>query len=124
MQVSQISCLASTMTRFYNAARDMEQVVMFPSLLREVPMGGPANTGSRDLYDHYIKLKTIRITLESSVVPLNDPNMDEDPKVLSPEDMEDMFYYHLSGLFHILTKLTKEANVLTSRYKDLIGVIR
>ncbi|MEE6516640.1 hypothetical protein FKM82_026290 [Ascaphus truei] len=126
MQVSQISCLATAMTRYCTAARNMEHMVMFPSLLREIPMEqqeDSANFDSRDLYDNYIKLKTIRVSLENGVVPLDDWKMVGEAEAGGTGDSEALCYYHFTSLFRILSTLTKETNAVTGRYKELIGMV-
>ncbi|XP_053561054.1 thyroid hormone-inducible hepatic protein [Bombina bombina] len=128
MQKSQISCLFTVMSKYCATARDMEQVIMLPSLLREVPMetqGNTANNSSNDLYEQYIKLKTVKISLENGFLPLahHDLKMEGNANAVSTMD-EEAFYYHLLGLFQILNQLTQEARELTSKYKDLLGATR
>ncbi|OCT93359.1 mid1-interacting protein 1-B [Xenopus laevis] len=127
MQVSQISSLTSAMVKYCAAVRHMEQEVMFPSLLRDVPMeqkGDCAEHDSGDLYDHYIRLKTIRISLESGLVPLSIQHKDLEATTLGTADNETLFYHHFTGLFSILGQLTNESNALTNRYNNIIGTAR
>ncbi|KAG8451990.1 hypothetical protein GDO86_003974 [Hymenochirus boettgeri] len=119
MQISQSSSLVTAMAKYCTAVRNMEQTVMFPSFLRDVPTDsrdGAATMGTGDLYEHYIKLKSIRDRLEHGPVPANEGQM-----VACDADNETLFYYHLTELFTILHRLTKQTQVLTSKYKDLIG---
>ncbi|KAM4796141.1 thyroid hormone-inducible hepatic protein [Rhinophrynus dorsalis] len=128
MQVSQISSLTTAMTRYCTAVQNMEQVVMFPSLLREVPLeqedDETENQDSRDLYEHYTKLKTMRISLENGLVPVDDKTLKTEEKVAGTVNNEALFYHHFTGLLCTLSQLTKESNALTSKYKDLIGMAR
>ncbi|XP_053313896.1 thyroid hormone-inducible hepatic protein [Spea bombifrons] len=124
MQAPQVNCVAAALARFCTAARNMEQAVMIPSLLREVGVEESANTPSseaKDMYELYVKLKNIRMTLEHGVVPAGVQNTDSEEKTANAGNNEGMIYHHLAGLFCILGQLTKESNALTSRYNDLIG---
>ncbi|XP_063301015.1 mid1-interacting protein 1A-like [Pelobates fuscus] len=125
MQAPQINCLTTAMTEYCKATRSMEQVVMFPSLLRDVPMEKPLNPGNecKDLYHLYIKLKTVRINLEHGLIPVEDQEIDADIKTMTDMDNEGMFYHHFKGLFCILGQLAQESNILTNKYKDLIGMV-
>ncbi|KRX11701.1 Mid1-interacting protein 1A [Trichinella nelsoni] len=38
------------------------------------------------------------------------------------EDLQKQFQYHLTGLQGVLSKLTQQANSLTHRYKQEIGI--
>ncbi|KAM8975859.1 thyroid hormone-inducible hepatic protein [Pelodytes ibericus] len=127
MQVSaQISCLTTAMTKYCKAARNMEQVVMFPSLLLDVPLEqalNPASDESKDLYELYLKLKTVRISLEHGLVPVEDQTMEAEDKTPNSMTNEVAFDYHFKGLFCILSQLTTESNILTSKYKNLTGMV-
>eukprot|EP00079_Xenopus_tropicalis_P013885 XP_002943398.1 PREDICTED: mid1-interacting protein 1-B-like [Xenopus tropicalis] len=123
MQASQIRSLTGAMVSYCAAARNMEQEVMFPSLLRDVPMEqNGAELG--DLYDHYIRLKAIRISLESGLVPLSTQHKHPEGAAMGTADNETLFYHHFSGLLCILGQLTSESNALTNRYSDIIGTAR
>ncbi|OCT96404.1 mid1-interacting protein 1-B [Xenopus laevis] len=127
MQVSQISSLTNAMVKFCTAVRHMEQEVMFPSLLRDVPMeykGDCEEHDSGDLYDHCIQLKTIRISLESGLAPLSIQRKDLEGTKMGTADYETIFYHHFTGLLSILGQLTKEPNVLANRYSNIIGTAR
>ncbi|NWU64004.1 M1IP1 protein, partial [Pterocles burchelli] len=151
---SQKYSLFNAMNRFIGAVNNMDQTVMVPSLLRDVPLlleeldaagtvcpqpdtalttGDPgAYFSRRDMYSHYMLLKSIRNDIEWGVV--QPPAGEEaaarkkDKLVGGPaeegegeEDLEKQFHYHLSGLHSVLSKLTRKANVLTNRYKQEIG---
>ncbi|NXC68416.1 M1IP1 protein, partial [Anhinga anhinga] len=157
---SQKYSLFNAMNRFIGAVNNMDQTVMVPSLLRDVPLlleeleaaGGvcpqreaarpPGDPGAffsrRDMYSHYMLLKSIRNDIEWGVVQ---PPAGEEParkkdklggggggggggpaeEGEGEEDLEKQFHYHLSGLHSVLSKLTRKANVLTNRYKQEIG---
>lgn len=155
---SQKHSLFNAMNRFIGAVNNMDQTVMVPSLLRDVPLlleeldsggGGCAereapNGGTyyshRDMYSHYVLLKSIRNDIEWGVLQQAaeeaagrkkdklsggagsvdiSRGVAEDGEV--EEDLEKQFHYHLSGLHTVLSKLTRKANVLTNRYKQEIG---
>ncbi|NXE11551.1 M1IP1 protein, partial [Lophotis ruficrista] len=120
-----------------------------PSLLRDVPLlleeldatgavcpqreaalptGDPgAFFSRRDMYSHYVLLKSIRNDIEWGVVqpPAGEEaaarKKDKLEEGEGEEDLEKQFHYHLSGLHSVLSKLTRKANVLTNRYKQEIG---
>ncbi|NWT42494.1 M1IP1 protein, partial [Rissa tridactyla] len=145
---SQKYSLFNAMNRFIGAVNNMDQTVMVPSLLRDVPLlleeldaaGGvcppresalpPGDPGAffsrRDMYSHYVLLKSIRNDIEWGVVqpPAGEEaarKKDKLEEVEGEEDLEKQFHYHLSGLHSVLSKLTRKANVLTNRYKQEIG---
>nr|XP_008105592.1 PREDICTED: mid1-interacting protein 1 [Anolis carolinensis] len=168
---SQKHSLFNAMNRFIGAVNNMDQTVMVPSLLRDVPLlleeldsgggveepeaplngtnGGPHGGGGvvgaycscRDMYSHYLLLKSIRNDIEWGVVqggagerPPPGRRTRGAPWTLAggargtrrgerevEEDLEKQFHYHLSGLHTVLGKLTRKANVLTNRYKQEIG---
>lgn len=165
--------LFNAMNRFIGAVNNMDQTVMVPSLLRDVPLAEPgldddvgvevgssggcleegtppapspgsANGSffapSRDMYSHYVLLKSIRNDIEWGVLHQPPPpaagseegsawKSKEILVDLSPleradageEDLEQQFHYHLRGLHTVLSKLTRKANILTNRYKQEIG---
>uniref|UniRef100_A0A8C8VKR5 MID1 interacting protein 1 n=1 Tax=Pelusios castaneus TaxID=367368 RepID=A0A8C8VKR5_9SAUR len=154
---SQKHSLFNAMNRFIGAVNNMDQTVMVPSLLRDVPLlleelnsGGsgegdpqlaPGNAGAffsrRDMYSHYLLLKSIRNDIEWGVLQQGAEEASRKKDKLSggpavdisrglsedgeEEDLEKQFHYHLSGLHTVLSKLTRKANVLTNRYKQEIG---
>ncbi|XP_053313412.1 mid1-interacting protein 1 [Spea bombifrons] len=146
MQISdtynQKHSLFNAMNRFIGAVNNMDQTVMVPSLLRDVPLdmevkeevvnnsNGAANYyNRRDMHGYYILLKSIRNDIEWGVLQGEDRKKD---KITSmdisrledadgEEDLEKQFHYHLNGLHIVLSKLTRKANILTNRYKEEIG---
>ncbi|NXJ75052.1 M1IP1 protein, partial [Trogon melanurus] len=151
---SQKYSLFNAMNRFIGAVNNMDQTVMVPSLLRDVPLlleeldaagavcpprdaalspGDPgAYFSRRDMYSHYVLLKSIRNDIEWGVVqpPAGEEGARKKDKLGGggpaeegdgEEDLEKQFHYHLSGLHSVLSKLTRKANVLTNRYKQEIG---
>ncbi|XP_056414890.1 mid1-interacting protein 1 [Hyla sarda] len=144
MQISdshnQKRSLFNAMNRFIGAVNNMDQTVMVPSLLRDVPLdmeemkeevtNGAANYYSRrDMHSYYILLKSIRNDIEWGILQGDDRKKDkvthmdmvrlEDSD--GEEDLEKLFHYHLTGLHTVLSKLTRKANMLTNRYKEEIG---
>ncbi|KAM6315302.1 M1IP1 protein, partial [Podargus strigoides] len=145
---SQKYSLFNAMNRFIGAVNNMDQTVMVPSLLRDVPLlleeldaaereaalpaADPgAYFSRRDMYSHYVLLKSIRNDIEWGVVqpPAGEEAARKKDKLgggpaeegEGEEDLEKQFHYHLSGLHSVLSKLTRKANVLTNRYKQEIG---
>lgn len=151
------------MNRFIGAVNNMDQTVMVPSLLRDVPLmldeldsgggcgegeaqltpNGSAYCSCRDMYSHYMLLKSIRNDIEWGVLQQaseetaagrkKDNKLNGSPGAMdlsrgipedeeAEEDLEKQFHYHLSGLHTVLSKLTRKANVLTNRYKQEIRV--
>lgn len=164
--------LFNAMNRFIGAVNNMDQTVMVPSLLRDVPLAepgldndvsvevggsggcleertppapGPGSANgsffapSRDMYSHYMLLKSIRNDIEWGVLhqPPQPAGSEEGSAWKSKdilvdlsnlegadageEDLEQQFHYHLRGLHTVLSKLTRKANILTNRYKQEIG---
>ncbi|KAG7315427.1 hypothetical protein KOW79_021515 [Hemibagrus wyckioides] len=142
---NQKNSLFSAMTRFIGAVNNMDQTVMVPSLLRDVPLddavGGEVKSPARaaatgnavhpvpaayfrtgDMYGYYVLLKSIRNDIEWGV--LQGDERRKDPARLEPdgEDLEQLFRFHLNGLHAVLGELTRKANTLTNRYKQEIGI--
>lgn len=162
--------LFNAMNRFIGAVNNMDQTVMVPSLLRDVPLADPGldndvgvevggsggcleertppvpDSGSangsffapsRDMYSHYVLLKSIRNDIEWGVLHQPPPPAGSEEgsawkskDILvdlghlegadaGEEDLEQQFHYHLRGLHTVLSKLTRKANILTNRYKLL-----
>lgn len=132
------------MNRFIGAVNNMDQTVMVPSLLRDVPQdeapdlkemrtAGCVSDGAyfhqdADMYSSYVLLKSIRNDIEWGVLQAEERCKEKVPtevEVLQPEavddDLETQFYFHLKGLHGVLSKLTRKANTLTTRYKEEIG---
>ncbi|KAJ8351867.1 hypothetical protein SKAU_G00233430 [Synaphobranchus kaupii] len=143
---SQKNSLFNTMNRFIGAVKNMDQTVMVPSLIRDVPLdedkavndiraasNGPTTYFSDgDMYSYYVLLKSIKNDMEWGVLQADERRKDmhgvgaleisrmdaEDEE----EDLEKLFRFHLSGLHTVLSKLTGKANTLTNRYKQEIGI--
>ncbi|KAG9334422.1 hypothetical protein JZ751_007678 [Albula glossodonta] len=150
MQISdsytQKNSLFSTMNRFIGAVKNMDQTVMVPSLIRDVPLdeekevspikssgNGPTNYFSeRDMYSYYVLLKSIRNDMEWGILQaderrkekhgVNALDISRNEAEDGAEDLEELFRFHLSGLNTVLSKLTGKANTLTNRYKQEIGI--
>ncbi|KAL4631615.1 mid1-interacting protein 1-like [Arapaima gigas] len=141
--------LMTVMNRFIAAANNMDETIMVPTLLRDVPLEEraskslPVNNNDnepacpskqRDMYEHYLLLKSIRNDMEWGLLQLDVGDgryraqtlkQDEDScgifKDDADGDLESQFHYHLQGLFSILSKLTVQADRLTNRYTREIG---
>ncbi|KAM9359834.1 thyroid hormone-inducible hepatic protein [Symphorus nematophorus] len=125
--------LLLALRRYSSAVSNMEQTILLPSLLRDVPADeawdcDAAEESCRDLYGNYLMLKAIRNTVESSLVSLDDHKAKNNTvlnKTLEPlldTDPEALFHFHLKGLFSVMTDLTKKTQCLTEKYMDIIGV--
>lgn len=141
MQISesynQKNSLFNAMNRFIGAVNNMDQTVMVPSLLRDVPLDDAqaertATNGTAffpqdgDMYSSYVLLKSIRNDIEWGVVQGDERRKEkagdaEMTAAAEEDDLEKQFRFHLSGLHAVLLKLTRKANTLTSRYKEEIG---
>ncbi|XP_069745493.1 mid1-interacting protein 1A [Narcine bancroftii] len=131
--------LFNAMNKFLAAVNNMDQTVMVPSLLRDVPLedesksevNGVSSPGAsnyysdkRDMYNYYVLLKSIKNDIEWGVVQLDDRKKDKAAtmeEMEGEEDLQKQFHYHLNGLYTVLSKLTRKANTLTNRYKQEIG---
>lgn len=117
-----------TLKRYSTAVSDMEKTILLPSLLRDVPSDCEADDETcGDLYANYLMLKTIRNTVESSLVPLDDNKAKNGTftKTLDTfldADPEALFLFHLRGLFSVMIDLTKKTRSLTEKYLDIIGL--
>ncbi|XP_071392520.1 mid1-interacting protein 1-like [Centroberyx affinis] len=155
MQISSDSAsnkhsLINVMHRFIAAANNMDETIMVPSLLRDVPLEEqaasqvetnnnepPCPNKQRDMYEHYLLLKSIKNDMEWGLLKreissgasfLEMAVKQEEQQPVTGElplddnsDLEDQFHYHLRGLFGVLSKLTVQADHLTNRYKREIG---
>lgn len=123
--------------RSYSAAvSHMEQTVLLPSLLRDVPSDElwdgeveqqQLEEASQDLYQNYLTLKAIKTTAESGLIPLDDRRSKSRSASLTSGsmmavDQEALFHFHLRGLFSVLGRLTKKSQSLTDKYLEIIGV--
>ncbi|XP_041797345.1 thyroid hormone-inducible hepatic protein [Chelmon rostratus] len=124
--------LLLALRRYSSAVSDMEQTILLPNLLRDVPSDevwdcDAAEESCRDLYDNYLMLKAIRTTVESGLIPLDDHKAKNNTmlKTLEPlldTEPEALFRFHLRGLFSVMTDLTKKTRNVTEKYMDIIGV--
>eukprot|EP00062_Callorhinchus_milii_P000857 gi/632935371/ref/XP_007889825.1/ PREDICTED: mid1-interacting protein 1-like [Callorhinchus milii] len=123
--------LFNAMDRFITAATDMDETIMVPTLLRDLSLeeeDNPRNwnlSKHRDLYQSYQLLKSIRNDMEWGVLN-GETNSNLEPRNTGEEaveggDLQGQFRHHLNGLFCILSKLTLQANHLTSRYQKEVG---
>ncbi|XP_061581637.1 mid1-interacting protein 1-like [Cololabis saira] len=140
--------LINVMHRFIAAANNMDETIMVPSLLRDLPLEEQAasqvednnnETASkqRDMYEHYLLLKSIKNDMEwgllkremssgASFLEMAVKQEEQQPVtgdlvVDDNAELEHQFHYHLRGLFGVLSKLTMRADHLTNRYKREIG---
>ncbi|KAL4656907.1 mid1-interacting protein 1 [Arapaima gigas] len=131
---NQKNSLFNAMNRFIGAINNMDQTVMVPSLLRDVPLeeegkdsssSSPSYFHDGDMYSYYVLLKSIRNDIEWGVVQPEDRRKDKlavTALEADDEDLEKLFHFHLMGLHTVLSKLTRKANTLTNRYKQEIGI--
>lgn len=156
---TQKNSLFNAMNRFIGAVNNMDQTVMVPSLLRDVPLENekpemevaPPSTGSylhdaeADMFSYYVQLKAIRNDIEFGGVlgrsmeemrrkekeslahetnnsRANNGHNNDNNDASEEVDLEQLFRFHLKGLHGVLSKLTRQANDLTNRYKQEIGI--
>lgn len=119
--------------RYSSAVSEMEQTILLPSLLRDVPSDEvwdceAAEETCKDLYSNYLMLKAIRTTVESGLIPLdnhkakNNIVLNQTLEPLLDTDPEALFHFHVRGLFSVMSDLTKKTQTLTEKYMDIIGV--
>lgn len=143
--------LINVMHRFMAAANNMDETIMVPSLLRDLPLEEQgvgemeANNNNepqcpnkqRDMYEHYLLLKSIKNDMEWGLIKremssgtsfLEMAVKQEERETVTGDapqdessDLEHQFHFHLRGLFGVLSKLTLQADHLTNRYKREIG---
>ncbi|XP_078246402.1 mid1-interacting protein 1A [Pogona vitticeps] len=122
------------MESYFSAVRKMEQTVMFPSLLqgvsfedREGGFGADADD-TKDLYEYYTQMKSIKQMVEGSLISLDgrQPSLStrgKESKAEEDADLEGLFYYHISALKGVLHQLARRANTVTSRYNEIMQQI-
>lgn len=143
--------LVNVMNRFIAATNNMDETILLPSLLRDMPLddaAGEANNNNTadlcvkeqpDMYQHYLRLKSIKNDMEWGLLKrevsrsasflemaVHQEEHQTTPATISSAlpnetDLEEQFHYHLRGLFGVLSKLTTQADNLTNRYKREIG---
>lgn len=129
------SSLLLALRRYSSAIHNMEQTVLLPSLLRDMPydddtLDCEAAENSKDLYEYYLQLKAIKNTVESGLVPHDDAKgkshatLHKSLEPLLEADPEALFHFHLRGLFTVMATLTNKSQSLTKKYLDIIGVSR
>lgn len=166
--------LFNTMHRFLGAVNTMDETVMVPSLLRDVPLDQDRDQQHQhqhldqdqeevDMYDYYQLLKSIRQDIElgvrraalddeeeedrrmgmgmkmkkitrvnsstslasmtSSAFSASSSSSDDDEEEEEEEgNLQKQLQFHLTGLHGVLSKLTVQANSLTQRYKQEVGI--
>ncbi|XP_003780917.1 thyroid hormone-inducible hepatic protein [Otolemur garnettii] len=137
------NCLLTVMDRYSAEVRNMEQVVMIPSLLRGVQLsvpGGQAEPDAPDLYAYFTMLKTIRVDVDHGLLPREEwqarvagnkadeaeneaaeTEETEDERASGELDLEAQFHMHFSSLHHILTHLILRAQEVTRKYQEMTG---
>ncbi|XP_068428695.1 mid1-interacting protein 1-B [Clinocottus analis] len=153
----QKNSLFNAMNRFIGAVNNMDQTVMLPSMLRDVPLEEDREMSSLksdedegDMYSYYQLLKSIRSDIElgvrnaaaderrkedmaisrkhssassaSSESGVSLSSSDEEDEYEDEEDLQKQVQYHLTGLQGVLSKLTQQADFLTKRYKQEVGI--
>lgn len=144
---NQKNSLFNAMNRFLGAVNNMDQTIMVPSLLRDVPLEEDKEINSLksdedegDMYSYYQLLKSIRRDMEWGINGVDERRPEftrmnsstssisfvslssEEDEEEEDEDLEKRFQYHLTGLQGVLSKLTQQADSLTRRYKKEIGI--
>lgn len=136
------NCLLTVMDRYSAVVHNMEQVVLLPSLLRDVQLSAhwrEAQDGAPDLYNYFTMLKAICVDVDQGLLPREEWQVKmaggkaketEDKAAETKEDKEEalgqlgleaQFQLHLSGLHHILTNLTLKAEEVTRIYQEITG---
>lgn len=131
------NCLLTVMDRYSAVVHNMEQVVMIPSLLRDVQLG--THAGAPDLYNYFTMLKAIRVDVDHGLLPREEwqakvageakeakneaaeTDEAEEESLSGQLDLEAQFHLHFSSLHHILTNLTLKAEEVTRKYQEITG---
>ncbi|XP_024428559.1 thyroid hormone-inducible hepatic protein [Desmodus rotundus] len=131
------NCLRNVMDRYSAVVQNMEQVVMFPSLLQDVQFS--AQAGAPSLYNYFTMLKAIRMDVDHGLLPQEEWQVKEaggktsvseneaaeteegEEEDLGQLDLEAQFHLHYTSLHHILTHLTLKAEELTRIYQEITG---
>uniref|UniRef100_A0A0B7BEH6 Mid1-interacting protein 1 n=1 Tax=Arion vulgaris TaxID=1028688 RepID=A0A0B7BEH6_9EUPU len=138
--------LLSAINRFVQAVDAMDDVVMIPCRLRDIPVDSvavpnvrevnnnkaviPAANLNGDLYNFYVMLHAIRSEIiagpktyddERNIDNFTDDTFNEaDPISENARKTAASFRYHLRGLFGLLHQMTETAKFLSSRYEKEI----
>ncbi|KAG7267070.1 hypothetical protein CRUP_033515 [Coryphaenoides rupestris] len=125
------SSLLLALMRYSAAVKHMEQTVLLPSLLRDVPSEQlwdgevgrvEEEEAEEDLYQSYLTLKAIKTAVEVGMVRSAAETLSLGPEPLGEAGQEALFHFHLRGLFSVLAHLTEKSQSLTDKYMELIGV--
>ncbi|EDL16295.1 thyroid hormone responsive SPOT14 homolog (Rattus), isoform CRA_b [Mus musculus] len=139
------NCLLTVMDRYSAVVRNMEQVVMIPSLLRDVQLSGPGGSvqdGAPDLYTYFTMLKSICVEVDHGLLPREEwqakvagnetseaendaaeTEEAEEDRISEELDLEAQFHLHFCSLHHILTHLTRKAQEVTRKYQEMTGQV-
>ncbi|KAM5319502.1 thyroid hormone-inducible hepatic protein [Glossophaga mutica] len=131
------NCLLNVMERYSAVVQNMEQVVMFPSLLQDVQLN--AQAGAPSLYNYFTMLKAIRTDVDHGLLPREECQVkvvgdkinvaeneaaeteEGEEEVLGQLDLETQFHLHYTSLHNILTHLTLKAEEVTRIYQEVTG---
>ncbi|GFO48823.1 mid1-interacting protein 1a [Plakobranchus ocellatus] len=139
--------LLNAIKNFVQAVDTMDETVMIPCRLRDIPVDNssvavstspevnnnkaviPTYQVNGDLYNFYAMLHAIRkeITVgpnlnDEESIENSDENMNEnDPSNENARKTAAAFRYHLRGLFGLLHQMTETAKVLSSRYEKEVS---
>ncbi|XP_035825877.1 mid1-interacting protein 1A [Aplysia californica] len=136
--------LLTAINRFVQAVDTMDDTVMIPCRLRDMPVDSlpnvleennnnkavvPALGMNGDLYHFYAMLHAIRSEITAgpqnsneeeqcdNASACNDENSNDDPINESARKTAASFRYHLRGLFGLLHQMTETAKYLSTRYE-------
>ncbi|KAF5927051.1 thyroid hormone-inducible hepatic protein [Diceros bicornis minor] len=135
------NCLLTVMDRYSAVVRNMEQVVMIPSLLQDVQLSAHGHQAQDpDLYNCFTMLKAIRVDVDHGLLPREEwqakvaarkanvaeneaaeTEEAEEERVSGQLDLEAQFHLHFSSLHHVLTHLTLKAEEVTRKYQEMLG---
>ncbi|XP_067852757.1 mid1-interacting protein 1-B-like [Heptranchias perlo] len=122
--------LFNAINRFITAVTVMDETIMLPSLLRDLPVEEDNRRKSnvskqRDMHENYLLLKSIRNNIEWGILDEQEKSNLESRKAKGEPsdcgDLEQLFHHHLNGLYNILSKLALQANHLTNQYTRELG---
>ena len=121
------------MNKFVTAVNDMDDTIMIPSRLRDIPVSemqeqkngnnqqAVVSSQNNDLYTFYSMLNAVKTELVRGPRPESEEDEPESPQDDISRQTAESFRHHLKGLFSVLSQLTDSAQKLTKRYQEEVG---
>ena len=135
--------LLNAINKFVQAVETMDDTVMIPCKLRDIPIEGlpqeieennnskaivPANALNGDLYHFYAMLQAIRSEIAAGPKSEEEVNDNDEISTAEIDPIQEQaratasrFRHHLRGLFGVLHQMTETAKLLSSRYEKEVS---